>query len=87
MVVSGGIVHRSILSNLVYIDERAELDECIVMRGARIGKNCKLKRCIIDKWNEVPEGTVIGFDREQDEQRFTVSPTGIVVIGTNHQWE
>jgi glucose-1-phosphate adenylyltransferase len=87
VVVSGGIVHRSILSNLVYIDERAELDECIVMRGARIGKNCKLKRCIIDKWNEVPEGTVIGFDREQDEQRFTVSPTGIVVIGTNHQWE
>ena len=87
VVVSGGIVHRSILSNLVYIDERAELDECIVMRGARIGKGCKLKRCIIDKWNEVPDGTVIGFDREEDEKRFTVSPTGIVVVGANHQWD
>ena len=87
VVVSGGSVNRSILSNLVYVDERAELDECIIMRGARIGKNCRLKRCIIDKWNKVPEGTVIGFDREEDERRFTVSSTGIVVIGANHQWE
>jgi len=87
VVVSGGKVRRSILSNLVYVDEHAELDECIVMRGTKIGKNCKLRRCIIDKWNEVPDGTVIGYDRQEDERRFTVSPTGIAVVATNHPWE
>ena len=86
VVVSGGKLRRSILSNLVYIDEHAQLDECIVMRGARIGKNCKLRRCIIDKWNEVPDGTVIGYDRDDDARRFTLSPTGIAVVATGHPW-
>ncbi|HIE70989.1 MAG TPA: hypothetical protein EYP98_12905 [Planctomycetes bacterium] len=63
------------------------VEECIVMRGARIGKDCKLKRCIIDKWNEVPDGTVIGHEREDDEKHFTVSATGIVVVPQNHVWE
>ncbi|HEB52263.1 MAG TPA: glucose-1-phosphate adenylyltransferase [bacterium] len=85
-VVSGGKVRRSVLSNLVYVDEYSELDECIVMRGARIGRNCKLRRCIIDKWNEVPDGTVIGYDRALDERRFTVSPTGIAVVAQHHDW-
>lgn len=87
VVVSGGRVRRSILSNLVYVDEGAELEECIVMRGAKIGKNCKLRRCIVDKWNNVPEDTVIGYDRAEDERRFTVSPTGIVVVGAGHEWD
>ena len=84
-VVSGAKIRRSVLSNLVYIDEGASLDECIVMRGARVGKNCKLKRCIIDKWNQVPDGTVIGYDREADLARFTVSSTGIVVVPQRQQ--
>jgi glucose-1-phosphate adenylyltransferase len=87
VVVSGGRVRRSILSNLVYVDEGAELEECIVMRGAKVGKNCKLRRCIVDKWNNVPEDTVIGYDRAEDERRFTVSPTGIVVVGAGHEWD
>ena len=87
VVVSGGKIRRSILSNLVYVDEHAELDECIVMRGARIGRGCKLKRAIIDKWNEVPDGTTIGYDSDEDQARFTVSPTGIAVVAMGHQWQ
>mgnify|MGYP002623598297 CR=1 FL=1 len=86
VVVSGGKVRRSILSNLVYVDEHATLDECIVMRGARIGRGCKLRRVILDKWNDVPPGTVIGYDREQDLKRFTVSHSGIVVVAQRHPW-
>jgi glucose-1-phosphate adenylyltransferase len=86
VVVSGGKVRRSILSNLVYVDEHAELEECIVMRGARIGRGCKLKRAIIDKWNEVPDGTTIGHDRAADEQRFTVSQSGLAVVAMGQKW-
>ncbi len=87
VVVSGGKVRRSLLSNLVYVDEHSQLDECIVVRGARVGKRCKLKRVIIDKWNEVPDGTVIGYDVEADRKRFTVSSTGITVVARGHQWK
>jgi glucose-1-phosphate adenylyltransferase len=87
VVVSGGKVRRSLLSNLVYVDEHSVLDECIVLRGAKVGKRCKLKRVIIDKWNEVPDGTVIGYDPEADRKRFTVSSSGIVVVARGHQWK
>ena len=86
-VVSGAQVRRSILSNRVYVNERSDLDECIIMRGAQIGRGCKLRRCIIDKWNEVPDGTVIGYDRAEDERRFTVSETGITVVAQGHRWD
>ena len=86
-VVSGGKVHRSILSNRVYVGEHSELEECIVMRGAQVGANCRLRRCIIDKWNEVPDGTVIGYDPEEDARRFEVSETGIVVVPQHQRWD
>jgi glucose-1-phosphate adenylyltransferase len=86
VVVSGAKVRRSLLSNPVYVDEHSELDECIVLRGARIGRGCKLKRVIVDKWNQVPDGTVIGYDRAADQKRFTVSPTGIAVVAQRHPW-
>jgi glucose-1-phosphate adenylyltransferase len=76
-----------VLSNRVYVDEHSELDECIVMRGARIGKRCKLRRTIVDKWNVIPDGTVIGYDAVADRKRFTVSESGIVVVEHGHAWD
>jgi glucose-1-phosphate adenylyltransferase len=58
-----------------------------VLRGVKVGKRCKLKRVIIDKWNNVPDGTMIGYDAEADRRRFAVSPTGIVVVDHGHKWD
>ncbi len=87
VVVSGAKVRRTLLSNRVRVEEHSQLDECIVLRGATLGKHCRLKRVIVDKWNKVPDGTVIGYDLEADKKRFTVSPTGIVVVEHGHKWE
>ena len=87
VVVSGAKVRRSLLSNGVYVDEHSQLEECVVLRGVKVGKRCNLKRVIIDKWNNVPDGTVIGYDAEADRKRFTVSPTGIVVVDHGHKWD
>ncbi len=86
VVVSGAKVRRSLLSNRVRVEEHSQLDEAIVLRGATIGKHCKLKRVIVDKWNTVPDGTVIGYDVEADRKKFAVSPTGIVVVEHGHKW-
>ncbi|HZN40678.1 MAG TPA: glucose-1-phosphate adenylyltransferase [Planctomycetota bacterium] len=86
VVVSGAKVRRSLLSNRVRVEEHSQLDECIVMRGAQVGRHCKLKRVIVDKWNKVPDGTVIGYDLDADKKRFAVSQTGIVVVEHGHAW-
>ena len=57
------------------------------MRGVTIGKNCRLKRVIVDKWNNVPDGTEIGFDAEADLERFAVSTSGIVIVPTGYRWD
>lgn len=86
VVVSGAKVRRSLLSNRVRVEEHSQLDECILLRGAVIGKHCRIKRTIVDKWNNVPDGTVIGYDAAADAKRFSVSPSGIVVVPHGHKW-
>jgi glucose-1-phosphate adenylyltransferase len=45
-----------------------------------VGRHCKIRRAIIDKHVDIPPGTVIGYDPEEDRARFQVTESGIVVI-------
>ena len=60
----------------------AETDEAgaLLFERVRVGRHAKIRRAIIDKDVEIPSGTVIGFDREADRQRFHVTERGTVVI-------
>ena len=53
------------------------------MNNTNIGRHARIRRAIIDKNVIVPEGYEIGFDLEGDKKKFTVSESGIVVIGKN----
>jgi glucose-1-phosphate adenylyltransferase len=53
------------------------------MDGVEIGKGAVVRRAIIDKQVVVPPGAVIGNDPAGDP-RFSVSKSGVVVIG-KHQ--
>ncbi len=85
-IVSGGRVHQSILSSRCMVAAGADLEGCILLGGVEVGVGAKLKRTIVDKWVKIPAGEEIGFDREKDEKRFTVSETGITVIPTGYQF-
>jgi glucose-1-phosphate adenylyltransferase len=51
------------------------------MPNVKIGRNSRIRRAIIDSGVQIPESTVIGFDRGQDLARgFTVTESGIVVV-------
>ena len=54
--------------------------DSILFPGVQVMPGARVNRCIIDKNVVVPAGVRIGFDRADDEQRFTVSERGIVVI-------
>ena len=79
-VVAGGNVVQSVLSRSVRVNESADVQGSILFDHVQVGPGAKLRNCIIDKHVKVPTGEVIGYDIEQDRERFTVSGNGIVVI-------
>jgi glucose-1-phosphate adenylyltransferase len=72
VVIRGAAVTNSVLSSNVRIGQGSSVDEAVVLPGARIGSNCRLRRVIIDEGMEVPDGTVVGADTEAGE-RATVT--------------
>ena len=80
VIVSGAKVRRSVVSNRCFFSENASVEEAILFSGVQIGKGCRIRRAVIDKWIEIPADTEIGYDREHDAERFTVTESGIVVV-------
>jgi glucose-1-phosphate adenylyltransferase len=79
-IVSGGRVERSVLGLDVRINSYAEVSECIIFNHVNVGRRCRIKRAIIDRHVDLPEGTVIGYDHEADKARYAVSDSGVVVV-------
>jgi glucose-1-phosphate adenylyltransferase len=79
-IVSGSRIFDSVLGRNVFVHSWAEVRDSIVMDGVEIGRRCRIRRAIIDKNVKIPEGTVIGEDAAADRRRYSVSPTGIVII-------
>ena len=52
----------------------------MILPDVVIGEGCRLKKTVIDKRCQLPPGTVIGENPEEDARRFHVSPGGVVVV-------
>jgi glucose-1-phosphate adenylyltransferase len=50
------------------------------MPDVDIGRHCRITKAIIEKGCQIPEGTIIGEDRAEDEKRFYVSKGGVVLV-------
>jgi glucose-1-phosphate adenylyltransferase len=79
-IVSGAHVERSIISPGVRVHHDAHVTDSILFPGVIVSPGARENRCINDKNVVVPPGVRIGFDREADAARFTLSDNGIVVI-------
>ncbi len=79
-IVSGGRIHRSVLSNGVRVNSFSHIEECVIFENVVIGRHAKIRRAIIDKDVEIPAGTEIGYNLAEDKKRWYVSEGGIVVI-------
>jgi glucose-1-phosphate adenylyltransferase len=80
-IISGGTVRRSIISPGVKVEQRALVENSVIMDNARIGEGAVVRGAIIDKNVVVEPGVQVGTDPELDASRFTVSAGGVVVIG------
>jgi len=79
-IISGAAVRRSLLYSDVRIESRSVVEDSVVLPNVRIGSNVVLKRTVIDRRCEIPDGTVVGIDAKDDRRRFHVTETGITLI-------
>jgi glucose-1-phosphate adenylyltransferase len=79
-IVSGAVVRNSVLSQDVRVNSYSELDSSIVFSHVNIGRHCRIRRAIIDRDVHLPEGTVIGYDQNEDKRNYFVTPSGLTVV-------
>lgn len=82
-IISGASVRDSVVGSNVFIHSYSDVESCIVLDHADIGRSCKLNRAIVDKYTLVESGCEIGFDRERDAQRFHITESGVTVLPKN----
>ncbi len=79
-IVSGAGVRNSVLSQDVRINSYADVDSSIIFSHVNVGRHCRIRRAIIDRDVHIPEGTVIGYDQNEDKKNYFVTPSGITVV-------
>jgi glucose-1-phosphate adenylyltransferase len=81
-VIGNARIVNSVIRRDVVIEDGAEVRDSIVFDRTVVGRGCRVRRAIIDKFNVLTENTTVGFDRESDRLRGAVHNDGedIVVV-------
>ena len=79
-LISGSVVRHSLLFSNVHVNSYSEVEDSVVLPDVEIGRNCKIKRTIIDRGCKIPDEMEIGIDLAKDRDRFFVSPGGVVLV-------
>lgn len=79
-IISGSRIYGSVIGQNVRIHSYCHVENSIVMDWVEIGRGCRIKNAIIDKYNTLEPGTVIGYDRESDREHFATAGNEITVV-------
>ncbi|WP_047497588.1 glucose-1-phosphate adenylyltransferase [Terriglobus sp. TAA 43] len=79
-VISGSAVRQSVLSQDVRVNSFSDIDSSVIFNHVNIGRHCRIRRAIIDRDAHIPDGTVIGYDANEDRKKYHVTPSGITVV-------
>lgn len=80
-IISGATVRRSCCFSNVRIHSFSEVHDSVLLPEVEIKRNCKINKAILDRGCIIPEGTIIGYDHDEDRARgFRVSEKGVVLV-------
>lgn len=79
-IISGTEIRNSLLFTEVHTNSYAVLDHAVVLPYVTVQRHARLKNVVIDRGVTIPEGLVVGEDREEDAKWFRVSEGGVTLI-------
>ncbi len=79
-IVSGSTVRHSLLFSDVRVNSYSLIEDSVLLPNVDVGRYVTLKRVIVDKNCQIPEGMEIGVNLELDRKRFRVSANGVTLV-------
>jgi glucose-1-phosphate adenylyltransferase len=79
-IISGSVLRNSVLSHDVRVNSYADVDSSVVFSHVNIGRHCRIRHAIIDRDVHIPDGTVIGYDLNEDKKHYHVTASGLTVV-------
>lgn len=82
-IITDAEISSSVLFDRIKVQSGTVIDHAVILPNVQIGKNCRLKNCIIERSCVIPDGVEIGVNIEDDRQRgFRISSSGKVTLVT-----
>ena len=79
-IVSGALVRNSVLSHDLRVNSYADLESSEEFSHVNVGRHFRIRHAIIDRNVNIPDGSVIGYDQNEDRKHYFVSPSGLTVV-------
>jgi len=79
-IISGSRVNRSLLFTNVHVHSYCNIEDSVILPDVEIGRNCVIRRAVIDSHCRLPPGFTVGVDPESDAKRFHVTDKGVVLV-------
>jgi len=80
-VISGARVHESLIFSRCRINSYSSVDNSLVLPDVDVGEHCRISHAIIDRGSIIPDGMVIGENKDEDRERgFRVTEKGITLV-------
>jgi glucose-1-phosphate adenylyltransferase len=80
-VISGAVVRHSLLFSNVRVNSYATVQDSVVLPDVDIGRHCRIRNAIIDRFCTIAEGSVIGYDAVADRRAgYYVTETGVTLV-------
>ncbi len=80
VLIEDATVRNSVIRSEVQVGKDVVIEDSIVLDACTIGDGARIRRAIVDRHNTIAPGARIGYDRDQDAARYTVTDSGIVVV-------
>ncbi|MFV0385220.1 glucose-1-phosphate adenylyltransferase [Paracoccus sp. (in: a-proteobacteria)] len=79
-IISGTEIRNSLLFTQVQTNSYAVLDHVVALPYVTVNRRARLKNVVIDRGVIIPEGLIVGEDRQEDSKWFRVSEGGVTLI-------